>query len=290
MGYAIKYFNICTLSGHGPINLVFVIADDSLDAEDLIVIEVVRLSLYVDHTSVGYICFTKTKCGNKKFLKWFAMEILLSYVVKMRAYFHIPSTEPAFISCDREAVQINCFFDDEICTQYDENNIMVGKFPANTTAVTQPNDCYKIFSATKSYLANVPKDAVNLFSSTVTNIVDSIVRVENENNHKFVNKIKIANGITKVTIALTHSMRLQIIKKSFSMAGIKSDCSLDMMQVLTQFNQPLNSNLITNITDNLNYGVERFDVNGIITDAEIDIILNTSTNNDKIRDNKNIVQ
>jgi hypothetical protein len=175
MGFAIKFFNICTLSGQGPIHLVFLLADPDMDKTAFEYIEVRGLSLGVAPQATGYICFCHNRCGNDKFFNWFISNILLRYVLDMRAYYPIDNSNKAFICCDGEGIQINAFFDQQVLELYDSHDIMVGKLPASTTAITQPSDCYKIFSATKTILTNITTSEAKTYDFMLKNITKKIM-------------------------------------------------------------------------------------------------------------------
>ena len=83
LGVGIKMYHFH--NAHGiPAIPVFVMADDSLDAEDFIHHKVDGLGYTNDFDKYGYVCFTKTRCCNKAFYRWYAKTIVVPFVKMSR--------------------------------------------------------------------------------------------------------------------------------------------------------------------------------------------------------------
>jgi hypothetical protein len=64
---------------------VFLVSDDSLGPEEFPEpIKCGDLGGTSDINSYGWLCFTKTRNGNKSFYKWFAKEVVVEFVKQVR--------------------------------------------------------------------------------------------------------------------------------------------------------------------------------------------------------------
>jgi hypothetical protein len=66
LGFSIKLYHLHNADGYcAP--PVFVVADESLDSEDVVVHKVIGLKSNQQQGAYGYLCFTKTRAGNAEF-------------------------------------------------------------------------------------------------------------------------------------------------------------------------------------------------------------------------------
>ena len=86
LNFAIKLYHFHCAAGF-PAIPVFIVAVDSLDEDDLICHKVLGLSNNTAPSSYGYLCFTKTRCCNKKFYSWFASTVVCPFVEQQREDF-----------------------------------------------------------------------------------------------------------------------------------------------------------------------------------------------------------
>lgn len=102
--------------------------------------------------------------------------------------------------------------------------------------------------------------------------------------------VKLDVGIVKIVISLTKALKPALLIKSFETCGINTNCTIDIQQILTQFNQPLDEQQIYCISTKLDYGIQKFHENGTITDADISNFLMHNVLRPTDRDKKIISQ
>ncbi len=83
LDFGIKLYH-CHCAAGRVVPPVFVIADDSMDADALSVNKIEGLANTNGSDAEGYLCFTKTRCCNAAFYRWFIREIVCPFVVTMR--------------------------------------------------------------------------------------------------------------------------------------------------------------------------------------------------------------
>jgi hypothetical protein len=83
LGFAIKLYHLHNAYGNpGP--AVLVIADDGLKEDDVKIYRVPGLGNTAAVGDVGHVCFTKTRCGNTEFYRWYAKEIVAPFIKTCR--------------------------------------------------------------------------------------------------------------------------------------------------------------------------------------------------------------
>jgi hypothetical protein len=83
LGLAVKYYHFHNANGYSG-ELVIVISDDSMGEESM---EMFPIQGYSNNTaidSVGYLVFTKSRCGNKAFFRWYITFIVIPFINKCR--------------------------------------------------------------------------------------------------------------------------------------------------------------------------------------------------------------
>jgi hypothetical protein len=77
--FFIKLYHFHNAAGN-PAPPVYCIADETMDAEDLHVITMIGIGNTAAINSFGYVAFTKTRCCNKEFYRWYAQTVVVPFV------------------------------------------------------------------------------------------------------------------------------------------------------------------------------------------------------------------
>ena len=274
LAYFVKYFSIVSLSGLVYPHYILLLADENLGENDFKYYKVPGLCNVNTMEGFGYLCFTKTRCGNDAFFKWLNKDILIPYIVALRDRFGISEDNAAFITCDGEYVQIAPWLTEEMKILLKKYNLLIAKLCASTTAVTQANDAWKLFLRCKANIQHVTNDDILSMNFLYQQLEIAF------NKHKLISKDilkhkskeNILNGIIRCVITITKSCSSQIIVNSFKKVGIEKDLTVNVLQVLNQFNQDYTIWELTNIYDNIDFGVNCYVKRGRMTDEEIETL------------------
>ena len=271
--FSIKYYCICTQAGHVCENLVFIIADARMNENDFYYYKVPGLSTSTSSSSFGYICFCKTRCPKEKFFMWFVEDVLIEFVKNQRRLYSNNAYDNAFISCDGEIDQIKIFLDENIRNKLNDENIIVGKLPASTTAVAQACDAGHIFSSTKAGVKILGNNDIDS-CVFINNQLDQLFKTHNDatvikyNNEKFnaSHKSSACKLLTKSYIALSTKLNSSHIRNSFTKVGISKNCEPDLNTIMKQFNHELSNPHYFDILAESWKGIAFFEKYGSISD------------------------
>jgi hypothetical protein len=153
VSYFIKWFCVINASGQNS-SPVFLIADSSMEPEDIDVHFVKDLGCSTQVGSNGYVVFCKTRCGNRKFYEWFNKEILIPFITTIRDIYELQDI-PAYLTFDGEKIQISVYSDQDFQDMFRNANTYLGKLAASCTAIQQPCDHGKIFLASKASIKSI---------------------------------------------------------------------------------------------------------------------------------------
>mgnify|MGYP001604754038 CR=1 FL=1 len=295
--YCIKYMCVCSLNGQLCPYPVFLMADNSLGKDEFYWYKIPQMSFEISLNGYGYICFCKTRCGNAKFFKWFNTEVLIPYIALLREVSDAGDEDTVFIMCDGEAIQIYQYFDKEIKKLLDELHIMIGKLCASTTAASQACDAYKMFcllhyNATKRLI-----DDVNSKTTLKNNLIAAFKTHMKYTTSSFdtTTRNRAVNALIRVVIAIQKSMTQELIRDSFRTVGINTDLTVNLDQIMHQYNINLSENELANLTYDIPAGIRFFEKEGRMTDAQLlkyDVVKNRTEYNSTImaKDEKVIYQ
>jgi len=270
--YFIKYFCMCTLTGYANKELVFVVADSRLKDDEMFVYKVIGLTTGSGADDFGYLVFTQTRCGNAKFFNWLIKVVLMDYIKTLRRLF---GNDPAFITCDGEAQQIRPLMNEEDRKLMNDNNIIVGKLAASSTAVSQACDAYKIFSSAKACFKTTLNSEVGdrvTLKETLNDTMKLHVKKTSGCDKVFneSDKTRLIPALIKAVITLTKKLVSSVIIKSFNKIGISTKCEVVLRQVFQQFGTSFSNNhRLLQFMDNLKSGITKFHNCGTITDQEM---------------------
>ena len=83
LGVSIKYYHFHNSEGETA-QSVYIIADNSMDEDAFFVQPIVGLGNSTEVGSKGFLCWCKTRNCNEKFYRWFAKEIVIPFIKKVR--------------------------------------------------------------------------------------------------------------------------------------------------------------------------------------------------------------
>lgn len=244
--YYVKWFCVINANGSMHSSQLFLVADEKMGAEDFEAYEVTGLSTATTEGASGYVCFTKTRCGNDEFFKFFNENILIPFANSISEK-SIPNSAFAngkykiFICCDGEGIQIKPYFDDEIKKLFNDNDCNIIKLAASTTAISQPCDAYNIFKAIKTYLKNHHDDFDQL-SNTV--LIENLTIAFNARETANPDRPKLQHAykqnmialIAKAFSAISTVVNRKLIQDSFIKIGFNPyNTTVDINQVLNQY-------------------------------------------------------
>eukprot|EP01040_Poterioochromonas_malhamensis_P010097 gene10097-10976_t len=102
----IKWFMLCSANGKMAYD-VFVIADDSMGAEDCEIYPISGLTHHMYIGTRGYLAVTATRAANSKLLNWYYENIILPFVHSCREYVSPKNLDqPFYLIADGEEIQI----------------------------------------------------------------------------------------------------------------------------------------------------------------------------------------
>jgi hypothetical protein len=255
--------------------LVFVLADASLNENDLYVYKVFGLSTENGPDAFGYVCFTQTRCANDKFFKWLNEAVLIPFITRLRLNYRLTTNPNAFVFCDGEHVQIIEYFTDETKKLLDDENVIVGKLAASTTAVSQACDAYKMFSNTHKRAGTIVMEEVNNCTGLQAQLNFMFQEYQHDTRHgyKASLKSKALIGLVKCYLAIVKELKAPLVCKSFSRIGMQLDGDrgwhVNAKQVFLQFSQTLHTNHMVNLYSKIDFGIKCYHTRGEMTDAEL---------------------
>ena len=149
VAYFIKYYTFRNAFGNsGP--PIYLVSDVNMDAKVIDVHRVPGFGIGTEFETSSYIVSCKSESANMEFSRWFFMDILVPVVIKSRSVFKLDVSIPAYFCLDGKSDQINPMKNDAVIEAWTLHNIVIGKTPASTTAVTQPNDAGNTFKAARN--------------------------------------------------------------------------------------------------------------------------------------------
>jgi len=220
--FFIKHYLLISAGGVAA-DPVYIIADDNMCKEDIDVHMVLGLGNGIGLGNKGYVIFSKTRCANVKFYKWFNTTILIEFIKDLKALRNLPFESMTWFQLDGEAVQIECYQSSEMLQTLCDNHVVVGKPAASTTQISQPCDIGDCFKATKTKVKNTTDGDVAMD----THMLERLTTVYNAHQNTTpglkmpTSHVKMGkHGLLRVQIASKSAVSNKTIKDSFSRAGI----------------------------------------------------------------------
>ncbi len=136
---------------------LFIMADESLNAEDFKVHSIPGLSFSLECTaSVGYILVCKNRHGNPAVQRWIFTEYMVKFAKDQRLLANQPDSE-FYLVMDGEAIQSTTLDDEDVMKSVNAAHINIGKGPASCSGVCgNALDVGNAFKGIKTRLRNAP--------------------------------------------------------------------------------------------------------------------------------------
>jgi hypothetical protein len=224
LGFAIKYYHFHNANGDlAP--AVFIIADDTMTAEDFYFEEVVGLSHTQLVDATGYLVFTKTRNCNAAFYRWYAHHIVAPFVEVCRESHGCKNEDNspmrAFVVCDGEPSQIQVFQEEHVLTAMKNNRIDFGKSPASCSGITQSSDDSDFFKGSKKKLVRIREtDYINQgLNMRLNSIITSRVDLDGQARFTSGKKSLIINALQQVVYSIKHVLTPEIVKTGYKRIG-----------------------------------------------------------------------
>lgn len=220
-GYFVKFY-LCISATGSSAPPVYILADKNMKEGLIDVHEVMGLGIGTDLASVGWVVFAKTRAVNEEFYRWWFVTVFHKFVVDIRNRYKLGVDLPVYFNLDGEETQIRPLRNPFIVQLCEELNVIIGKTPASTTAITQPCDAGKCFLAAKTKRKNLKKSSVVQDEAMDTQLREVLkeheVRVA---KGKFnASHIKpFITGLQTVQFILSTTMRRDMIIESFAITG-----------------------------------------------------------------------
>lgn len=235
LGVSIKYYHFHNAAGEAA-PAVYVIADESFSEGEFFVLPIIGLGNSTEVGSKGYLCWCKTRNCNDSFYRWYAKEIVVPFVQRVREVHQEKNDDGtdmrAFVMCDGEESQIRVFQELAIRQLFRDNLIDFGKTPASCSAILQSSDVSMFFKATKQVLKNIQTQP---YKSAILerNLKTAFVHCRQRNGPDTVAGMssamesKIINGLQQIVFVIHKELCPDIIKKGYIECGQDAPISLD---------------------------------------------------------------
>ncbi len=136
---------------------LFIMADESLSAEDFKVHSIPGLSFSLECTaSIGYILVCKNRHGNPAAQRWIFTEYMVKFAKDQRLLANQPNSE-FYLVMDGEAIQSTTLDDEDVMKSVNAAHISIGKGPASCSGVCgNALDVGNAFKGIKTRLRHAP--------------------------------------------------------------------------------------------------------------------------------------
>ncbi len=251
---------------------VYVIAVDQLDEEDSIQTFIPNLGY---NGGGAWLCFTKTRCGNPSFYRWFVHTVLLQFVEDIRKGGPYLDTDNsimrAFICCDGEAKQIEIFQEKEVLDALTAHSVDLGKLPASCSGILQASDVSPAFRSTKKYLKSIAEK--NYENNSVR---DRLSNFLNSKNYFTADKRRIiVEALLQISSAVKNSITPNAVMAGYRICG---QYPVDWKKTLRQSKYEFTSNDEKIILDSFPKLEEEMSTKGQISETFMDNLNIPKTN------------
>jgi len=265
--YFIKYYLLISAAGKVA-TPVYVVADESMNANEFDAYDAPSLGASTDATSTGKVVFVPTRGCNKAFYEWLNINIVIPFVVAIKTTLGPDfADEGAWFQLDGEPIQIKVYEDNAVLSALNEHNITVGKLPASTTEVTQACD-QKPFKACKTNLKKINDSDVE--HKIVEMRTLKIILEQHEKKYKTftaTHKKYFVYGILRVQMALMLSLRGPLVANSFADVGIYP---FDIYKISRNWKVTLPDEMLAEWVTKLKPAAKRLCQQGELFDSDLD--------------------
>jgi hypothetical protein len=274
----IKWMHMGSAAG-AAIPIVFLVAVDSLKADDFRVYTIPGLSVTVSANAVGYLCVCSSRAGNAAFFSWFIQNVAITTVEECRTLYmaQLNAVEPenaqaapAFISSDGEAIVMDEVFDQSTRSLLEAKNIQLGKIAASCSGIHQPSDVSPLFRASKTRLRSmlsgnsvIPNPSVEAQITRALNQLETDFGVIVPSGQKS----KVAYGCIASLAAIQDVIRPRLIQAGFAECG---QFPLDFNKLMKQCYSDITPAQLQAMSNSTNDDVEYFLAHGHLSEEQLD--------------------
>lgn len=201
---------------------VYCVACESMAADDFLVKPIIGLGSDAAIGSTGYLVFTKTRCCNEAFYRWYVREIVVPFLVDARKYnkqFHQDgSPKRGLIYCDGEAMQIKVFQEPDIIKLLNDNCIDLCKTPASCSAICQSSDAGPFFCTCKRQLATIT-ETTYVGNMELAQAVRECLADDKLRDLSTAHKRKMIEGLQQINYIVKENMKPHLIMSGYRRTG-----------------------------------------------------------------------
>lgn len=269
LSFAIKLFHLHNAAGYTA-PPVLVIADPNIKEEDFIYRRVEGLSHLMHSDAYGYVVFSKTRCGNPKFFKWYFEDVVVPFVQKWKGKIVKNRGNPsdrdvfAFGTCDGEPKQIEVFQTPEVLDILSTNKIYLGKTPASCSAICQSSDVSPFFKACKKRLKSITERDLN--HALLEDALEDAFKGDHISLSTEVRK-KAIRGVKMIVATLRGCNSDKVIKMGYEETG---QWPLDFRRAMSKCTTSLTEEELRILEGKVPAVVDLFRRHGRVTEEEMD--------------------
>lgn len=273
---SVKHYHLHNANGTVA-SPVFILADDSMEAEEFIWHEVPELSTSTDENGRAYLCRCRTRNANSAFYKWFGKDIVAPFVANIRknSRCRYPDQSPmrAFVTCDGEQEQIKVFQEDGMLKVFEDVLVDFGKIAASCSGSHQSSDASPLFMAIKKKLQAV--DETNYKSPL---IVEAVKEVLTDSGYSHAMKAKIIESLQKIVKTIRSVMTAEMVIAGYERTG---QFPVNFAKAMRQSTYTYTMKEWATITGAVDRAVAIYRLRGALTEAEMDALEIPSVNDDQ---------
>jgi transposase-like protein len=271
LGIGIKY--MCIINAFGDLNPrhIFLVAHKEMEKDAFEVYECDGLGK--DSNSKGYLCFAKTRAGNKAFFEWFTRVALMGEIKRLRSNRTVDIDSPFMVTCDGEKNQLDAHFLEAVMDEYSALSVMICKLAASTTAVSQACDAGNLFKGSKSMLRNLLKREFE--DADLERSIKAILKMHLEKIKKdmtYHDRSRIPSALMACRHVINTVATTQTIRGSFRTIGVTDKCTVDEQRILKQYSVHLTLNQMMDLQHEMANLCKIFNKQGFLKDSDMDAI------------------
>lgn len=257
---------------------VFIIADDSVDAESFAWHDIPELSTSTDVNGHAYLCVCRTRNANAAFYRWFGTFIVAPFIIDVRARSKAkyPDGTPmrAFVTCDGEQEQIRVFQEEDMLGVFENALIDFGKIAASCSGIHQSSDVSPLFRAIKKKIQSV--ETTNYKSPLMSEALKDVLR---GCGYSSAMKTKISDSIQKIVKTIRSVMTAEMIITGYERTG---QYPVDFARTLRQTTYTFSIKQWSSMTNAVDDAVAIFRARGALSEDEMDTLEIPSVNEEQV--------
>jgi hypothetical protein len=247
---------------------VFILADDSMEADEFIWHECNELATSTDVNGRAYLCRCRSRNANAAFYEWFGTDIVAPFVADVRKHSRCknPDQSPmrAFVTCDGEQEQIKVFQEETMLKVFEDVLIDFGKVAASCSGSHQSSDASPLFMAIKKKLQAI--EETNYKSAL---IYEGVKEVLADCGYSSAMKTKIIESLQKIVKTIRSVMTAEMVIAGYERTG---QYPVDFARAMRQSTYTYTVKEWATITGAVDSAVTIYRLRGELTEAEMDAL------------------